>query len=434
MAIFTGTTGDDSILGTPGDDDFHMEDGGDDTVDGSDGRDVFYFGDSFTSADRVEGGRGRDILVLDGDYSSGVEISPADVSGVETVLLMAGHDYVLDVVGNSPALGIDGSALGVGDQLVVHGSLSSASVEAEGGDGDDLLTGSAFIDFLNGHAGDNTIKGAAGDDHLSSSGDAGAVLKGGGGDDLLVLTGFDKVDHIVGGPGVDVLQLDGGTDGLVKLRPYNLKTVESLQLGSGDFAFVLNDANVAAGATLRVGLHNSGMLYFDGSAETNGALELSGASNNDTLIGGRGDDTLFGGGGHDILVGGDGDDALFTTSFGGNSTVTGGLGADTISADHGLIEIVYTAVADSTPDGFDTIEAFNKSDTIELSAIDADTTLDGDQAFHVVASLSGHAGELALLYDEVRKETTVVGDVDGDGQADFQVLIEGHAVANHFVL
>jgi Ca2+-binding RTX toxin-like protein len=131
---------------------------------------------------------------------------------------------------------------------------------------------------------------------------------------------------------------------------------------------------------------------------------LKGGGGNDTLIGGAGNDTLEGGEGNDILIGGAGADILF-----------GGNGAD---------NFVFKSVADSRPGMEDTIVDLKFPDVsqqshIDLSAIDANTHVAGDQAFTYIAGAAFNhtAGELRF------SDHLLQGDVNGDGTADFQVRI-----------
>jgi hypothetical protein len=58
-----------------------------------------------------------------------------------------------------------------------------------------------------------------------------------------------------------------------------------------------------------------------------------------------------------------------------------------------------------------------------------------DQAFVLVASLDGHAGEAALSYDAGADMTTLMLDTDGDGQANWTVLLDGDQTGfTNFVL
>ena len=52
-------------------------------------------------------------------------------------------------------------------------------------------------------------------------------------------------------------------------------------------------------------------------------------------------------------------------------------------------------------------------------------TLTGNQAFHFVSSFTNHAGEATLNFDSGADVTTLQLDVNGDGVADFALLISG---------
>ena len=145
---------------------------------------------------------------------------------------------------------------------------------------------------------------------------------------------------------------------------------------------------------------------------------LNGGAGNDRLYGGLGNDTLYGGTGGDTLRGGDGDDVLH-----------GGLGRDQLYGGAGADTFVFTDLSDSTRRKFDTIHDFDatEGDLIDLSAV-AEFTFIGSDAF------SGAAGELRFELTEAG--TFISGDVDGNGKADFGLLLVGdHVVeAGNFLL
>ena len=63
-------------------------------------------------------------------------------------------------------------------------------------------------------------------------------------------------------------------------------------------------------------------------------------------------------------------------------------------------------------------------DLFDLTSIDADILTGGDQAFtFITGGFSGTAGELRVMDNGDR--FVLQGDVDGDGGADFAVLIFG---------
>ena len=226
------------------------------------------------------------------------------------------------------------------------------------------LTGSAFDDTLLGDNGVNTILGGAGND----------TVYGYAGDDRLVGEAGD--DTLRGGDGADTL--DGG-DGADKL------------LGEEG-----NDT-ITGGAGADIVYGGGGDDVVDGGT---GADTLRGGDGNDRLTGGEGDDVLLGEAGDDILVGGAGRD-----------TFLGGTGAD---------RFVFEAASDSTLALRDVIRDFNQAegDLIDLSAIDSGAA---DGAFTLVSAFTGTAGELVSStlggFQQVR------GDVNGDGVADFAILV-----------
>jgi Ca2+-binding RTX toxin-like protein len=187
-------------------------------------------------------------------------------------------------------------------------------------------------------------------------------------------------------------------------------------------------------------IHNTGKIIgdvtmgegadtFDGAGgKVHGAVY--GGLGDDVLTGGKGGDILFGDGaaesgqdGDDLLSGGGGNDQLH--GLDGADTLIGGAGADTLSGGFGKDVFVYSALSDSAVGHADLITDLANSDRIDLSAIDADTTEAGDQAFTLVSALDGHAGEAALSYDAASGLTSLSLDVDGDGVADAVVTISG---------
>lgn len=142
---------------------------------------------------------------------------------------------------------------------------------------------------------------------------------------------------------------------------------------------------------------------------------------NSLLNGGGGDDLLVAHGAGARMIGGAGDDTIE-----GAAVATGGLGRDVIS---GVIA-VYNRIGDSTLAAPDLVNV-GKTD---LSHIDADTSLAGDQAFHMVSAFTDTAGELTVAYDDLRDTTAIRGDVDGDGVADFEIDTVGDFRGGAFVL
>ena len=158
---------------------------------------------------------------------------------------------------------------------------------------------------------------------------------------------------------------------------------------------------------------------------------ISGGSDADTIVGRREASTINGLGGvdhligmnfNDVLDGGDGDDTLAGGK--GKDMLTGGLNDDTFD---------FNSIAESRARQADVIKDFGAGDGIDhidLTDIDAKTggannkfKFIGTQAFH------DRAGELHYvkhnLAGTTRDTTVVQGDVNGDGRADFQIILTG---------
>lgn len=120
-----------------------------------------------------------------------------------------------------------------------------------------------------------------------------------------------------------------------------------------------------------------------------------GGDGNDVMFGGSGTDRLFGGVGNDVIFGGTGDDLI--GGGGGSDQLSGGAGADTfVYSGFGQFGIGYNP---------EIISDFSRAqgDKIDLSAIDTDAALMGDQAFRFIDGTGG------LVPTGAR--TSLVGDV-----------------------
>ncbi|WP_210485072.1 family 16 glycosylhydrolase [Microvirga antarctica] len=184
------------------------------------------------------------------------------------------------------------------------------------------------------------------------------------------------------------------------------------------------------------------------------AETLRGTGNNDWLDGGGGHDRLFGGNGNDTLSGGSDVDTLGAGSSdasfaraaspsgaAGNDRLIGGNGADKLIGGRGADSFVYTSLKDSTvaKTGRDSIWDFSakQGDKVDLSALDANTGRDGNQAFSFIGKSAFHQKAGELRYDKISAQNSIVyGDVNGDGVADFAIHVKGSlAIAKgYFIL
>lgn len=224
-----------------------------------------------------------------------------------------------------------------------------------GDDLDNVLTGTATADFINGHGGNDQLFGADGDDQLFG-GDGDDRMSGGAGDDLLSdASGWNVFS---GGAGDDTVVLTGGGvadggDGVdrLSLTPDAITAPITLSIADPDVEQVLPDG------TRIVGFER---LDFGGSA---GNDTLTGGGLEDVIRGGAGDDTIHGGGGHDeidgqagndLIDGGDGGDSIHGSD--GGDRIDGGSGDDVLFGDG----------------GDDTIHGGDGNDTITGNGLPAD--------------------------------------------------------------
>ena len=176
---------------------------------------------------------------------------------------------------------------------------------------------------------------------------------------------------------------------------------QTIDLHAGAFSSVgglVNNIGIALNAIIEKAIGGSGN---DTLIASDAGCTLSGGGGNDTLIGGAGNDTLIGGSGVDNLTGGNsGDTFVFLL---GNSSAASG--------QHDRI----TDFASGT-------------DHIDLSGFDAiSSTGSYDQfKFLATAAFSGAAGELNYFYNSSTGVTTLQGDTNGDGVADFAIDLTGN--------
>ena len=336
------------------------------------------------------------------DGSNGFQITPTvGEVGVDSKVSAAGdlnNDGFDDIV---VGFGRDRGGLTPldfpGRSYIIYGGTTFA---------DNVITGTAANQTLNGTAVDDDISGLAGADKLNGL-DGDDVLDGGDGADRL--TGGLGADTLRGGAGNDYL--DGGLG------------VDVLSGGAGNDVYVVNQVGdtVIEGIDAGYDIVRASIDYVltahVEALELQGTGNINGTGNNlgNRMTGTSGDNVLTGGGGGDTLLGGDGNDRLI--GGGEGDLLTGGLGADTFVMTNGSLGGVL-----ETDTIFDLIAG--QGDIIDLSDIDANTSLAGDQAFTIVSAFSKQAGQLTLTYGS-NNITTLRVDVNGDGKVDYQVKVTG---------
>lgn len=387
--LLLGGSGTDRLFGG-GDDDTLDGQGGDDTLDGEAGNDTLNWRagggsdimkNSADSAIVVAVGRDSgDLLTVSKSGGNRPDLTIFD--GVNTVTVKR-TIYEVDI---DAGAGVDTLTVGnledvPGLLLVVNGGadddvltasgarIGDVRLRLDGGEGDDVLTGSLDDDTLWGSdgadridagRGNDTILGGAGDDDLDGQ-DGDDVLLGNEGNDLL--DGSDGHDSLMGHEGFDTINGGLGQD--------------TLHGGDGDDALTGNQADDSL-------FGDAGMdSLFGGTGDD----FLDGGLNEDSIYGNFGDDTIAGGHGHDLIDGAQGDDII--NGGDGDDSISGGDGFDGI-AGHDGHDTINGGGQDDTilgGDGDDKINAGGGRD-IALGG-DGNDTIDGQGAEDTLAGNEG---------------------------------------------
>ncbi|HET6941602.1 MAG TPA: M10 family metallopeptidase [Sphingomicrobium sp.] len=422
--ILAGNGGNDKLYGL----------GGNDSLSGGNGNDFMY------------GGLGNDTYRVD---QAGDRVIEAVGEGTDIV--KATVSYTLTA----------GSAV---EQLRAFNTSSTAAMNLSGNEFGQTILGNAGSNILKGFAGNDTLSGGLGND----------LLYGGlGNDTFRVDQAGDRVIEAAG-EGIDIVKatvsfsLEAGSE-IEQLRAYDTASTTALNLSGNEF-----------GQTM-IGNAANNVLRGFGGDDT-----LSGGGGNDTLYGGTGNDTyrvdqrddrvieavgegtdviratvsfaivagseveelrvydtssttvvnlygnefgqkLVGNEGSNLLSGLGGNDRLY--GLGGNDQLDGGTGNNILTGGAGVDRFLFSNVGTH-----DTIIDFTTGEKIDLRGMDANAGLAGDQAFSWIGGndFSGTAGELRTYVDN--GVNYLVGDVNGDGVADFLINVGTHQVVTPDIL
>ncbi|WP_162236029.1 hypothetical protein [Devosia sp. Leaf64] len=354
-----GTAGDDTLIGGAGNDALFGE-AGNDTLDGQGG------------ADRMEGGAGNDIYIVD---------DPAD--------------QVLEAIGQGTDLVRTSVSFALSANVENLTLLGTASINGSGNNLSNILIGNSGANTLNGGAGNDTMSGGAGNDTyvVDSAGDVvtelasegtdmvqssisyvlganlenltltgSAAINGTGNSQNNVITGNSGNNTLIGGGGNDTLNGGAGADQLTGGTGNDTYVVDNggdvvTELASEGTDLVQSSINY----TLTSNVEN---LTLTGSAAING----TGNTLNNVIIGNSAANTLSGGAGNDALNGGDGNDVLIGGS--GADALNGGAGSDTASYETSTSGVTVNTGALSSNTGDATGDTYTNIEAIRGSAFD----------------------------------------------------------------
>jgi Ca2+-binding RTX toxin-like protein len=278
------------------------------------------------------------------------------------------------------------------------------------------------------------VNGTAGDDRLTAAKIGDSRVDGGAGDDAITggAAGSTGKHELVGGKGDDsytirsvndtVIEKAGeGNDTVVAYIDYTLGAhVETLRLTGDGLTGTGNELDNrivgSAGSDKIYGLAGDDLIQGGDGDDL-----VWGGIGSDTLKGDDGNDSLWGGDGNDTLVGGNGDDILYGDA--GNDILQAGAGSDIMTGGAGN-DIFRFRPEDVGGGAIDTITDFTRGqDKIDLSAIDAKAATAANEVFSFIGTQSFHKVAGELRYEQVGGQTKIYGDVNGDGVADFTIVL-----------
>ncbi|MGO1078038.1 calcium-binding protein [Inquilinus sp. CA228] len=498
MAIVDGTAGkdfihvvDDGLAVPAGFHEIALATGGNDIIQAGAGDDIVVSGDGGdlvdggTGIDKILGGEGDDTLIGgDGDDSltggAGADVLTGG-AGIDTVFYGESAEGVRVTIGR-----VNGGGAATGDFIAadvenVSGSAfddslfgSDAGNELFGLDGGDTLSGGAGEDVLRGGDGNDLLLG----DNGQGSDDDDILIGGDGNDSLRGGFGADRLD---GGAGIDAIGYSGAAAVTVNLTTQTVSGLEA----QGDVISGIENAFGGSGNDTLIGSATANLLDAGFGNDS-----LSGLGGDDILKGSFGDDLLRGGAGADVLNGEAGIDLatyfgatagvtvnLLTgtgssgeaqgdsyvsienvngskggdvitgsagvnvlNGFEGNDLLLGAAGRDVLSGGVGADVFAFTVLGDSVVGAnADRIVDFSRvqGDRIHLAEMDANSTASGNQGFTFIGSALYHhvAGEMRFAVTSPGV-TTIAGDVNGDGNSDFHIVLTGTVAltATDFVL
>ncbi|MCX7418661.1 MAG: Ig-like domain-containing protein, partial [Planctomycetia bacterium] len=291
--------------------------------------------------------------------------------------------------------GSDQNEIDLSRLTLAAGYSPSLKIIIQGGNGHDIITGSADVS--------NDIMGGDGNDTIRG-GDAADTLEGGDGNDLIfgdvippqlsilvapsdprtLTNGAD--DSILGGDGADTIHGVAGND--------------SINSGDGD-------------DVVTSGIGNDSVFGGNGADSItgdDGDDNLNADGGFDTVVGGAGNDFILGGANND-LISGDSDNAAIIgvgndtiDGQAGNDTINGGGGVDSLSGGTGNDNIVSTPFVTTTSDPLPVLTPNpNTGKPVSLApAIPTGLATSDVGTFHTITTGNGDAG-LAVTIDATGK-------------------------------
>lgn len=395
--IIKAGPGNDVVYGRQGSDTLYGE-SGHDWLDGGAGIDTLYggYGDDTYVVDQVAdrvleaAGAGIDLVRSSVSLRLAANVEKLTLIGANA-WTATGNALANELRGNELDNRLDGlggadwMAGGAGRDTYVVDNAGDVVSEAAGGGTDQIFASVTTI--LPSYVENLTLTGTG---STGGYGNALAnVIRGNGAANAI--SGRGGADLMIGGRGDDSYAVDNAGDRVMEGAGEGTDTIYA------SVTFSLPSYNYVE----RMQLTGSAPIGAFGDGRAN------------VLTGNAAGNTLSGGGGDDWLAGGAGADRLY-----------GGAGLDHLRGQEGADRFVYRSAAEAglgaVRDVVHDLEA--GIDRIDLSLIDANALVAGDQSFTFIGAnlFRGQAGEVRCQYG------IVAGDLDGDGVADFEIALAGH--------
>ena len=461
----SGGLGNDIIGGGDGND-FLSSGAGIDNLDGGEGDNELYFGADFGASDFASAGAGLfDKLFLQGDYSAGLTLSSANISGIDEVHFLSaphspGFSYKVTISNSAvqpdQRLWVDGQSLWSNETLWADGSaVTTGRLYLFGGSGDDTLIGGAQDDILAGSEGNDWVKGGQGNDVYFVDDATDTIVENAGegtdqvrtflanyslaGTYLENLTGSRTVDQILtgnqfanvidGGLGADTMRGGIGNDTYIVDNAGDLveenanSGVDEVRTSRASYTLTANVENLTGLGTVNQSLTGNALANL-----------IDGGAGGDTMRGLGGNDTYFVDSGYDVVIeaAGGGTDTV-------NSSISHGLAAEVEN-----LTLTGDAAINGTGNALANILTGNVAANRLDGGLGADTMKGGlgddvyvvDQAGDIVSELAGQGTdrcESAISYTlaAALENLTLTGsaDINGTGNIYANILI-GNAGAN----
>jgi Ca2+-binding RTX toxin-like protein len=284
-----GLAGNDTLYGYAGDDSLYGGAGAD-SLDGGAGNDFLSIDGDDTS---IQGGSGYDVAIA---YTgSGPITLDVGLAGIEAIYGTAGNDTFT----TTGTVGVELYGFGGADILSGGGGndylYGDNLDQLQGGAGIDTLQAqSAGMTVDLGLKGIEIAYGYSGNNHFFTTGTDAITVRGGSGNDTLsggsgndVLRGSPGIDTMSGGAGDDLYEVDDGADGVTETLSNGTDTVESwitYTLGANLENLTLLGFSNAINGT---GNEHDNVLTGNSAANV-----LSGGAGNDTYLVGTGDSVI----------------------------------------------------------------------------------------------------------------------------------------------